>query len=65
MKAKNEILLSDALRRAGPHGWPKVAIRDAVVRGEIPSRRSSARKNARYLVKWLDVASYMDALMIR
>lgn len=63
-KNNDEIPLAEALRMSKAKGWPPVAMRDAVVRGEIRSRRSSTQKRARYYVRWADFERYVESTYV-
>jgi|GraSoiStandDraft_10_1057309.scaffolds.fasta_scaffold236622_3 hypothetical protein len=62
---ETEMPLGQALQKAkrefGPH-FPVYAIRQAVVDGIIPSRRSSLKSRARYYVRWTTLVMYWQHL---
>jgi len=57
------ILLSDALRqlKAAKPWAPIASLRQAVADGQIPSKRSSFKKRARYYVRMADLESFLPS----
>ena len=58
------VRLSDVLREC-KNIWPwasPVTIRQAVLKGKIPSYRSSTKKRAWQYVQWAAVSQYLDTL---